>query len=634
MKQWIPVALTLWAGLVLFGTSGCEDNKPTYSEDEVRCSQQTIEGDTYCITETGYLRCPEEFPFLIRFENAAVCSTREMLDDEELAALVALFGAQILDAEPDPSEPSAEPEPEDVCEVSCTDSEERCNLSGERIERCVVDEESCPRWVADVSCSDGWMCDDTGGVVECLAPTPEAMPEPDPEPSMEVERCEEVCLRVIACPILASSCEASDCERACQNEVIRDTFLTFSEQTCDDLTDDALVGLQNSGVCQGEEREENCADGMDNDNDGATDCDDADCAQDEVCPATSCDNVFCEECYICVEGECVPDEAQRAIDAPVCGTLCGDWANRCSAILAFHEPLREGICFEPDDAQLCESTGGSWQAGLCSPRTCQEDEDLSCEFNCDFSCNCDEWSVWDEALGCVPSPGCQSETDNCPEDTICAGAWLADDGCFGPNGQALDSACCLGGSCTEPGFAFDPRTGACTAQAVGDGCRSPGTFACEENDLPCDVGLFIRYTDNIGSGDCEGSGIANSYGFTRFQAYAVNFTGEDIVLNSTERCPDDQAIFRGLPEGFDYYDTCADGICEDTGQPVALTIPANGELHLGTTVPLRFVGENPNNECSGLIPAGSYEIRYDLLANNSDTARVCNFSWLKLDVIE
>ena len=60
-----------------------------------------------------------------------------------------------------------------------------------------------------------------------------------------------------------------------------------SEETCNDIDDDCDDRTDEAGVCP-----EICGDGRDNDDDGATDCDDPDCARDPFCAYASCREVL------------------------------------------------------------------------------------------------------------------------------------------------------------------------------------------------------------------------------------------------------------------------------------------------------------------------------------------------------
>jgi hypothetical protein len=88
-----------------------------------------------------------------------------------------------------------------------------------------------------------------------------------------------------------------------------------NEPTCE------WIGSPKSGFCQdagGTTTENVCDDGIDNDNDGATDCNDGDCAGDPACQTGACDN----------DGVCDPGEDCNSCASDCDGVTGGKPANR------------------------------------------------------------------------------------------------------------------------------------------------------------------------------------------------------------------------------------------------------------------------------------------------------------------
>jgi hypothetical protein len=86
--------------------------------------------------------------------------------------------------------------------------------------------------------------------------------------------------------------------------------------SCNGDTNCQWVGGKNNGSCQ--DAGEICDDGVDNDGDGLTDCDDSDCVDDPACLPATCDN----------DGFCEPGEDCVGCSSDCAGVTGGKPANR------------------------------------------------------------------------------------------------------------------------------------------------------------------------------------------------------------------------------------------------------------------------------------------------------------------
>ena len=335
-----------------------------------------------------------------------------------------------------------------------------------------------------------------------------------------------------------------------------------------------------------------------------------------------CDLVLCEECWVCDAGECVPDEARVQEDAPVCGTMCMDWSSACLAVTSFHEPLRAGTCFDADEAARCEASGGSWAGGACGHHGCGVDAE-DCWADCGFGCDCGPWSEWDADRGCVGRPGCGGGA--CDAEAVCAGAWRggADGACVDLVGRPLDAGCCVA-NCPDVGFYRDPRDGACVQGARG--CDLPPNAPPCDGGPPCDLGLFLVDTARVGArgGVCYGPGSARPQADVSVRPLVRNYGDEPVEITFTDRCPDGAVRLAGLAADFDYYDTCAAGICENTGMPRSVLVHASWSAS-----PARI--DPDGGDCNGPLAPGTYALTGDLPLTSAHT--VCNFAALELRIV-
>ena len=183
-----------------------------------------------------------------------------------------------------------------------------------------------------------------------------------------------------------------------------------------------------------------CTDGLDNDCDGAVDCDDPDCDSDAACFVPGCGNGACEaneNVCSCPEdcGSAPPMEVscENGVDEDCDGAVdCADTDCASNAVCNV-EPCGDGACDSDngEDGCTCPSDCG---APPSTERKCTDGMDDDCDGLADG-----------DDPDCIVSSGCGNgvcEGDGedcftCPEDCGCRGT-----GC---------KACCGNGVCKGPG---------------------------------------------------------------------------------------------------------------------------------------------------------------------------------------
>ena len=61
-------------------------------------------------------------------------------------------------------------------------------------------------------------------------------------------------------------------------------------------------------------------------------------------------------------------------------------------------------------------------------------------------------------------------------------------------------------------------------------------------------------------------------------AWLKNPTNKTLEVDMPDRCPQGAAIFRGLPDGYDYYRSCTKGACMGGRPPIHHSIPPGGSI--------------------------------------------------------
>lgn len=102
------------------------------------------------------------------------------------------------------------------------------------------------------------------------------------------------------------------------------------------------------------------------------------------------------------------------------------------------------------------------------------------------------------------------------------------------------------------------------------------------------------------------------------KAVIRNTSSASIILSVIEPCPDGLARFSGLPIGQDYYGTCADGICENTGDIVTHSLGAGAEMVVTTVVDLG------GDTCNTNVDAGAYDLSFTLPLSTATQPSFCD----------
>ena len=299
-----------------------------------------------------------------------------------------------------------------------------------------------------------------------------------------------------------------------------------------------------------------------------------------------CARVTCEDCFVCEDGECVQDLARADEEEIWCGSGCGDWPNYCSIVWAFHYPVRPGACFDADQSQLCNATGGFWEYGLATHGSCDAPAEPSFD-ECVFACDCGDHARWDPERGCLRDPACDDDT-GCHAEAACYGAWLRNGVCVGPAGQSYADVCCEGMTCFEAETAYiDPITGTC--EVGNDSCAAhPFSQSCDPDTTPpCELGVFIESRGQ--SAACWDSGTTRNV-----SAVLRPFTDTNVTISSDLTCRSSWLDWTGIADGYDFFDNCLDGDCDPTEPAIVERTYAPGSDVRFETITLRLDGGSCN----------------------------------------
>ncbi len=156
-----------------------------------------------------------------------------------------------------------------------------------------------------------------------------------------------------------------------------------------------------------------------------------------------------------------------------------------------------------------------------------------------------------------------------------------------------------------------------------DVCGSPGPFwvqaECEEfGVMPppdwCEVQLVLTL-----DGAARVSVDRSSESPVLIGTTATNVTDQPVTITLSNACPSGHAVFDGLPDGFDVYETClVDPVCDDWDS-------AQYELQPGESMDLEaelYVG---GSDCNDALPTGDYTLSFELaLAPDAEQPQFCN----------
>lgn len=247
-----------------------------------------------------------------------------------------------------------------------------------------------------------------------------------------------------------------------------------------DATVDAVVDAM-MDACPS--TESNCADRVDDDCDGMTDCADTDCGSSPDCEA--CRMITCPDCMICREGACVAAPDGEACPAGACagGACCAGCRDDSGCQSGTDRAVcgnAGAMCVECGECQSC--TGGACVAvadgttcpgGLCAGGSC-----------CQGCVQAGACVPGDAVTACGRDGGACAE---CGECQVCNNGTCeaAPDGASCPSGRCRGGSCCSGcwnGSSCEPGSAVSAcGSGGNTCDTCNVGCQACNGTMCVDN---------------------------------------------------------------------------------------------------------------------------------------------------------
>ena len=362
----------------------------------------------------------------------------------------------------------------------------------------------------EMNCTNG-VDDDHDGRTDCADSDCEWQPCDDGDPCTERDFC-----KVAGCdPGEPPSCDDGDpCTTdACQAPAGCVHTAAPDGTACDDGSDCTAGDTCAAGACQGGAPaacgdgtpETSCTNGVDDDHDGATDC------QDRGCLWQSCsDGDACTILDLCGDGACSGALALSCNDDNPCTTDTCDPQLGCR-----HTALVDGtVC---DDGSLC-TAGETCRAGACTPATSVscDDGDACTADTCDRSTGtcahpavadgtaCDDGDACTTGDACVAG-GCVAAPKDCDDANPCT-----DDGC-GAGGACTHAPLTLVTVFCYGGPAGTRQVGACRDGSVVCANGQP-SGACTGDQRP------VAETCNAIDDDCDGLTDEDTPGCTTYYA--------------------------------------------------------------------------------------------------------------------
>ena len=244
-------------------------------------------------------------------------------------------------------------------------------------------------------------------------------------------------------------CADADCagDAACAGGFCGDGVLNAGEQ-CDDGNQTSGDGCAATCVVE-QPSNELCNDNADNDQDGAVDCADADCALDASCQPECVVDTDCGDGQACNNGVCCDDPENGCLPNgrdPVC-----QFDYECG-----HGACVDGFCHADCVADTDCATGLTCQDSLCLTDPDGGDE-------CIFDADCVSANNGEYCVNAYCHESCSADTDCAGDETCRGGICQPDDG--------IQAECAINSDC--------PSAGQECLNAV---CR----FSCD-NDTDCDT---------------------------------------------------------------------------------------------------------------------------------------------------
>ncbi|NUN14364.1 MAG: hypothetical protein HUU55_12105 [Myxococcales bacterium] len=97
-----------------------------------------------------------------------------------------------------------------------------------------------------------------------------------------------------------------------------------------------------------------------------------------------------------------------------------------------------------------------------------------------------------------------------------------------------------------------------------------------------------------------------------------NLTDTVKTVTVSDPCPNGVAMFSGLPQGYDYYQTCTAGACQGNLPPVVFTLQPKEELVIATTTI-----NSPDDPCNQPLPKQTYDLLFSLPLTDAAQPNLC-----------
>jgi len=396
-------------------------------------------------------------------------------------------------------------QPEDPALGTCTDGiDNNCDGPRDCLDPACFGDPSC----AEPICGDGFC--DPGEACVCVSDCPPTPEDPTPPVANCADGMDNDCNGLADCADPQCAPDPACAPAGCGDGVCA---TPAGENPCTCLSD---CGPQMAGEA---ELPQGCADGIDNDCDGQTDCADLDpfpvgCSGDPACVGPFCGDGVCDapaENSCTCPSDCGPPEVQE-----VPGLTCTDGINNdCDG---------QTDCEDPD----CRDDDPICAAVVCGDGVCDAPAENSCA--CPPDCGPPEFQEF-PGLTCTDgiNNDCDGQMDcedpDCRDDPICAGPVCGDGVCATPAGEnpctctpdcgpsepedhpavcedGLDNDCDGAIDCADPECApFPPCLGCnfnglCEPSLGENPCNCADCAEAENHPIVCEDGL-----DN----DCDGA---------------------------------------------------------------------------------------------------------------------------------